>query len=181
MSYPRLSIRSDQALADFAAELVSITDPKGKRFNRLVAREVVPVLERYLDRQIIAILHKEPPERSASSPRFIWSNNPLKQANARRWFFANYPNGYKRKHKLVKQWTGEVAFSGALISITVQNPAPAASYVFGSEPFGFAQVPGHVVTGWYNTQDKPADLVLDAGVYAVDLLTEAVGNELERL
>jgi len=181
MTFPRATITSDRSLADFGKELVELTDPKGKRFNRLMARQVVPQLERYLDRQIVAVLYPMPPARNAGSPRFIWSNNPLKQAAARRWWWANYSNGYKRTGQLVKQWTGSVYFSGAQLAITVENPAKAASYVFGSAESGYKQVPGHVTTGWYNTQDKPADVVLDAGVHSNELVTDVLVNEMRRL
>lgn len=94
------------------------------------------------------------PDREPTLP-FIWSNDPAKQARARRYYFGVILKGrkskggrYVRTHELVNAWTltyDKRAFDGA---ITASNPAVGLSYVIGDY-----QVPSHQETGWYDVED----------------------------
>lgn len=101
---------------------------------------------------------------------FIWSLDPVKQARARRWYFANKVKGkarggrYSRTHALVNNWhvtTGSLR-DGSFVSVT--NDTPGLDYVQG--PF---QVPSHKDSGWaqyddilLKTEEKANDLLIEA-------------------
>lgn len=87
---------------------------------------------------------------------FIWSTNPVKQARARAWYFANrVPKGqrgrkrrYIRTGRLVAGWI--VLFDARSGTLILKNDAPGVEYVQG-----YKQVPSHRVTGW-NVADNVA-------------------------
>ncbi len=118
-----------------------------KQVLRRVVRDVIPPLERRLDR----VLANEPPRRNAGSPTFIWSFNPAANARARRWFFAHFPKGYTRTGQMAKSWMSEIFLDGDTIVISVTNPAPGSSFVYGDD--ARSQIPGHATTGWPETDD----------------------------
>lgn len=114
----------------------------------------------------LAPLKTEP--REPTLP-FVWSNDPAKNARARRWYFANKVRGnrggrYVRTHALVNNWkvtTGSLA-NGSVI--TVSNDTPGLDYVQGPR-----QVPSHHDSGWaqyddvlLTMQEKANDLLIDA-------------------
>lgn len=113
-----------------------------RRVFRRVTRDIIPPLERQLDR----LLRYEPPARTLGSPTFVWSFDPAKNARARRWFFANYPDGYTRTGAMAAAWESEISFDNGETTIGVRNDTDGASRVYGSEQF--SQVPGHATTGW---------------------------------
>lgn len=141
------------------ADLVRDAQKQEQRvFYRRVNRQVIPRLERRLDR----ILRIEPAPRGLGSPKFIWSTNLAKQRKAQRWFFKHYPNGYTRTHDLSKAWETSIDFKDGQLSISVENPSPGASFVYGSDEYD--QVPGHKTTGWIPI----ADTVVDVGAELED-------------
>ena len=103
-----------------------------------------------VERRALRVLGAYPPRRSLSR-KFRWSNDPVANAKARRWFFANYPDGYSRTGELGRAWKVAMSVTVAGFSVSVGNPAKAASYVYGSERYD--QVPGHADTGWQQAQD----------------------------
>lgn len=133
------TLDTGEALAD---DLRELEREAPRRVFRRITREIIPPLERLMDRR----LRLQPPPRTPASPRFIWSHDPEKNARARRWFFANYPNGYTRTGALVQAWETAIEFDAGITRIEIENPARGASYVFGSDEFD--QVPGHKTTGW---------------------------------
>lgn len=132
--------------ADFR-EMIEFAQ-KGVGWRRFNTRR--EAFRKQVERRALRVLGAYPPERSLSR-RFRWSNDPAANARARRWFFAHYPNGYTRTGKLGEAWKIGMSVSVAGFSVTVINPAKAASYVYGSERYD--QVPGHADTGWPPSQD----------------------------
>lgn len=170
------TITGDEDLSELAQELREFVP---KRLSRAIARQVIPPLERVLDRMIDDRLRVTAPPRGGN--RFIWSRDPVKQARARRWFFANYPNGYTRTGALERAWFGEITYTDNTITTTIGNPNKAASYVYGSEQFDFVQVIGHQQTGWLNSGETAPDILLDIGIRLDDGIEAVIDNELERL
>lgn len=112
----------------------------GRKIIRGLTRKVLPEQER----RILRVVRMYPPRRDARP--FIWSRDPVKQARARRWFYANYPNGYTRTRGMAKGWGLNVDLVGDDVLINLANDNEGASWVHGSEDRG--QVPGHITTGW---------------------------------
>ena len=121
---------------------------KGVGWRRFNARR--EAFRKQVERRALKVLGAYPPRRSLSR-KFRWSNDPVANAKARRWFFANYPDGYSRTGELGKAWKVAMSVTVAGFSVSVGNPAKAASYVYGSERYD--QVPGHADTGWQQAQD----------------------------
>ncbi len=106
---------------------------------------------------------------------FIWSYDAVKQARARRWYFANKVRGktggrYVRTHGLVKNWkvTAGSTQQGSIIS--VQNDTPGLDYVQGPR-----QVPSHQDSGWAQYDDvllkaekKANDMVIETWLSILD-------------
>lgn len=178
MSGITFEITGDDNLQTLARELREFVP---KRLPRAIARDVIPPVERLLDRLIDERLRVYPPARGAGSPRFVWSYNAEKNARARRWFFANYPNGYTRSGLLGRAWLGDITYQNDTLTTRVSNPSKAASYVYGSEPFNFEQVPGHARTGWLNSGTTAADVLLEVAIEIDKRLDETIDQELERL
>lgn len=100
---------------------------------------------------------------------FIWSYDPIKQARARRWYFANKVQGrgggrYVRTHQLVNNWkvTAGSLKNGTVIAVS--NDTPGLDYVQGPR-----QVPSHERSGWAQYDDillkaeqKANDVIIDA-------------------
>lgn len=168
----------DKALADLAKELREFVP---KRLPRAISRKVIPPLERSLDRQIDDKLRVYPPRRNEGSPPFVWSFDAEKNARARRWFHARYPNGYTRTGTLSRAWLGEITYKDNIITTRVENPEKAASYVYGGEPFDFVQVPGHSTTGWLNAGIEVPEVILDVAIELEIRLTDVIDEEIERL
>jgi hypothetical protein len=105
---------------------------------------------------------------------FVWSNDPVKQARARRWYFANKVKGrgggrYVRTHALVNNWRVTAGGSATGSIVTVSNDTPGLEYVQGNR-----QVPSHKDSGWAQYDD----VLLKAEKKANDLLIEAWFNVL---
>lgn len=79
---------------------------------------------------------------------FVWSYDPVKNARARRWFFANFPKGYKRTGALSRSWKITFVRGKQSISMRVTNNRKGASFVVGSLNGKLGQVPGHSKSGW---------------------------------
>lgn len=93
----------------------------------------------------------EPPEPSLP---FVWSLDPVKNARARGWYFANkVPRGsaggrYQRTGALMDAFDILVDTSEGTGVFTITNDAPGAEFVIG-----FKQVPSHRESGWANLDD----------------------------
>lgn len=79
---------------------------------------------------------------------------------SRRWFFANYPEGYSRTGTLGESWGVKMSVTVAGFSMEIGTDADAAQYVYGGEQF--RQVPGHFDTGWPNADDQFIELAVYA-------------------
>lgn len=85
---------------------------------------------------------------------FVWSYDPVKQAKARRWYFANKVargsrgGRYQRTGDLEAAW--DILFEGSDggAVITLENSSPGAEFVYGER-----QVPSHYATGWAQLDD----------------------------
>ncbi|MBK8138361.1 MAG: hypothetical protein IPK52_21535 [Chloroflexi bacterium] len=75
-----------------------------------------------VERRALRVLGAYPPRRSLSR-KFRWSNDPIANAKARRWFFANYPDGYSRTGELGRAWKVALSVTVAGFSVSVGNPA----------------------------------------------------------
>lgn len=82
-----------------------------------------------------------------SGTPFIWSLNPAANARARRWFFANYPNGYQRTGALTEAWQVDVGVSDDAAFMSARNNSDAYKWTQGKR-----QIPGHANTGWIKAQ-----------------------------
>ena len=119
-----------------------------RALERAVRTEILPKVESFaLDR-----LRYQPLQ---SSLPFIWSRNPIKQARARAWYFANkVPKGstggrYRRRGKLSAAWV--VAYNPLNGTILLRNDTPGAEYVQGNR-----QVLSHRLSGWVTVQSVRA-------------------------
>lgn len=137
---------------------------RGVGWRRFNARR--EAFRKRFERRALKVLGTYPPRRNLSRP-FVWSNNPEANARARRWFFANYPNGYTRTGDMGKAWKVGLSVTVAGFSVTVRNPADGASYVYGDD--AYRQIPGHAATGWFKSEDVFTDLAAQA---ERDLVTE---------
>lgn len=178
MSGITFEIQGDDDLRSVAEGLRELVP---KRLPRRIARDAIPPLERQLDRLIDDRLRVMPPPRTAASPRFIWSRDPIKNAKARKWFFRNYPDGYRRTGQLAASWHGEITYQDNEITTSIENPAEASGYVYGSESYEFQQVPGHAETGWLNAGQTVPDILLDIAVELDERTEQVLNEELERL
>jgi hypothetical protein len=181
MGTVRFEIDADEDLADLVKELQEFAP---KRLPRAIARTLLPTLQRQLDTLVdTQLVRREPPPRGEGSPPFVWSNDPVKNARARRGFFARYPNGYQRTGQLAKAWQGDIVFDApdGVITIGVDNPSAAASYVYGAEEYNFEQVPGHATTGWPNSGVVVPDILLDIGTQLDDGLDDLINTEIAKL
>ena len=179
MVIPKIDIEATSpSMSEIIQELQTLVP---KRLPRRIAREVVPEMERALDRIVDNRLRKYP-ARVRHSP-FVWSRDPKKNARARRWWFANKRGIYQRTGALGRAWQSSVTYSPAeaQITVSVSNPAPGASYVFGAVEFGYAQVPSHAATGWVNIGVQGYTTVIEVGSIGEDKLRTVIEDELRRL
>lgn len=128
---------------------------------QIYAEKVVPAIIR----KDLTPLLTEPPQPDLP---FVWSNDPARNARARRWYFANKVRGrsggrYVRTHGLVNNWKVETTKTGNGAILTVSNNTPGLDYVQGPK-----QVPSHRDSGWaqyddvlLKTEKKANDLVID--------------------
>jgi hypothetical protein len=132
----------------------------------------------FAEKTVPALIRKEltplVTEPRAPSLPFVWSNDPVKNAKARRWYFANKVKGkgggrYVRTHGLVNNWKVEAAATGSGAILTVSNSTPGLDYVQGPK-----QVPSHHDSGWAQYDDvllkaeqKANDIVIDYWLNAV--------------
>ncbi len=152
------TLDSDNELADLLKELKAFD----KTVFRRIAREVIPVFERDLDR----IFSYEPPRpdypirwKSEKQRRFV-------MAKLRRE--GNLP--YRRTHELVRSWTLDTKLSEGVLTLEVGNTAPHAEFVYGpyQQPF---------LNKWPNAQDT----ILDAFVRLEDGIEAVIDTAIERL
>jgi len=96
---------------------------------------------------------------------FVWSLDPEKNANARRYYFANKVDRgskggrYPRTGALLEGFDIIVDVSEGTGVFTITNDVPGAEFVIG-----FKQVPSHAASGWGNIDDiavKFSELVTD--------------------
>lgn len=174
-----LTITSDAGLAQLARDYNDLM-PGGKLF-REINREILPPVERLGDRLTKSRLGKQPPKRTRSSPKFIYSLDPEKQRRAQAWVHIHYPDGYERTGEMAAAWEFLTQLDDALVTFTVQNKAPGNSYVYGSEPYGYRQVPGHVTTGWLNAGETAPDVLLEPALEYETRLEDALLKRLEKL
>lgn len=101
--------------------------------------------------------------------RGAWSTNPAADARARRWWFANYPNGRPRTGQLMRQWVFVLRGD----RLVLENRSPVIGYV-GSmarrlRARGGRPNPGHLRTGWPQAIRQTATTVLDMVIEDVRL------------
>lgn len=78
-----------------------------------------------------------------SDEPFRWSEDPEKDARARRYFFANNLQGQPRTNKLADSYQTSIVQGDGIIAISVRNTARYHKWVKGRR-----QIPGHARTGW---------------------------------
>jgi hypothetical protein len=99
--------------------------------------------------------------------RGAWSTDPAADARARRWWWANFPNGRQRTGSLNKRWL--FVLRGNRLSLENTNPAAAYVFSFAKTPRarGGRPNPGHIRTGWPQASRQAASEVL--GMVIVDV------------
>lgn len=120
-----------------------------------------------------------PPAWQSRQNKFVWSKNPRKNERARRWWFANMPDSstgfYNRTGRTGQAWETVTAFEaksgGMWIDVTIQNPLPHASYVYGYIKDNWQRVPSHEVTGWLSAYNSPEMNATIDDVFQVTLET----------
>lgn len=178
MVIPRVEVEAVGATASDL--LLALKELYPKRLPRRIAREVVPRAERLLDRLVEARV-KPYPRRVYHTP-FKWSDNPIANAKARRWWYANKRGRHQRTGRLKEAWKAEVNYTPAdqQIVVEIRNDAPGASYVYGAAEFGYRQVPSHAATGWINTGTVVTDVALDVGIEIEAGIAEVTQDELTK-
>ncbi len=83
-----------------------------------------------------------------SSQPFVWSVDPEANARARRWWFANFPQGRPRTNALADAYEVDTLVGDGAIFMSVRNNKKYYKWVKGKR-----QIPGHARTGW--VLDKP--------------------------
>ncbi len=87
---------------------------------------------------------------------FVWSYDPIKQAKARRWYFAAIKRGeintngqrYVRSGKFGRSFDTGVQDHGDSIDAVFGSDFDKSSYVVGNADESIKQIPGHDTTGW---------------------------------
>lgn len=129
-----------------------------------------------------------PPAWHSKQSKFKWSNNPEKNARARRWWFANLPESstgfYNRTGAMGEGWRTDVSLerngdNSALI-FSIANPNKGATYVYGYAPEGYARVPSHEVTGWVSSdpQKEAMQRIIERGFQSVIQVVDDVAEGL---
>lgn len=155
----RLKVKADITPIKGASELLSNMD------NAMSA-----ILETVTQTNINKYLRPmEQIDPGPSRHRGRWSTDPGANPRARRWFFANYPNGYTRTGELNRKW--RIVVRGKRLSL--ENNARGARYVFtmakNIRARGGRPNPGHIDTGWPQEGQRVAREVLDMVIEDVSL------------
>lgn len=166
MSGITIELTSGNELAEMVRELNDL----GTSLSREISREVLPELERVLDRTL-----RTPAPARNRNIRFVWSTNPEANERARKWWFANNDGAYVRTGKIPNAWTAETSLRNGVVTMSIQNAEEGASYVYGSDTYN--QIPGHRTTGWPNA----ADVLLGIFAEVEDDIDEAIDRTLEGL
>lgn len=89
-----------------------------------------------------------------SDQPFVWSTDPAKNAKARRWWFANFPNGRERTGALNEAMSVALERVGKALELIVSNSVAYAKWVVSTfDQRRNYQIPGHARTGWRRMQD----------------------------
>jgi hypothetical protein len=122
-----------------------------KRFNDVFAGTVKTTFDG-LQPDFLEALRFTPGESKNalnSDQPFRWSNDPIKNANARKWWFVHFPNGRERTGALNEAWNVLLEKVGRAFDILASNLTPYAKWVVGTfDQRRNFQIPGHARTGW---------------------------------
>lgn len=122
-----------------------------KRFNDVFAGTVKSTFDELSPELLDDLRHTPGPSKNAlnSDQPFRWSNDPIKNANARKWWFAHFPNGRERTGTLVDAWQVLLEKIGQAFDIIAKNSTPYLKWVVGTlDQRRNYQIPGHARTGW---------------------------------
>lgn len=115
-----------------------------------VAREEFRGIWRQIEPVLLDELGDEPRQRVYPNDypggRLEWTSE-----KQRRWYWANVGHPYTRTGHLARNWRTSTQFNGGRVTIIVENPAPAAPFVYGSLAQANAlrfQQRFHAITGW---------------------------------
>ena len=161
------SILTAESLADGLRELER---DMPRQVYRRIARDIIPPLERELDR----ILGTPPPARTANSPEFVYSFDPVKNRKAQIFMAINYPDGYTRTDEMVEAWETAIYLTNAIIAIDIYNESEGASYVFGSDQYD--QSPGHRLTGWPRVAEASVEIGVRLENAILDEFDDMIGE-----
>lgn len=127
---------------DITPQLIKQAEQSAATFTALFRKRMQRVSP-----QIMRDLRIKPAKRPDLP--FVWSTNPVKNARARRWYFANKvrrgsPGGrYVRTGGLSDSWQVATNVFNESGSVEAFNDVPGAEFVIGDHI-----VPSHVDTGW---------------------------------
>jgi hypothetical protein len=162
------STRNLDLLEDFIAAFPEVALDRAKTaLNRDVTPQFINELAYYPGASKNALNSGQP---------FVWSLNKAANDRARRWYFANYPNGYTRTGAFGRGWSVVINEGVNNLTMTVRNPFKKAGYVVGSIRTGEGQIPGHQNTGWVKVKGT-IDFWQEA---AQETVIEAVGELVSR-
>lgn len=86
--------------------------------------------------------------RNSGEP-FRWSNKPEADVNARRWWFAHFPNGRERTGDLGANMSVDLKRVAKTLQIVAGNALGYAKWAVGTfDVRRNYQLPGHARTGW---------------------------------
>ena len=148
------------------------------KLYRGIVRDMLPPLQRTLDRVIDSKIRPYPPRNKVWGG---WSKDPEANARGRRGYYARHKGPYVRTGDMGKAWVGDITFDDGLLETSIRNDSPGASYVFGDQPHGYEQVPGHKLTGWQPGNKLVEPEVLNFALEVDSTLDAYLDDYIERL
>jgi hypothetical protein len=150
----RISIKSDlKPLKGYSSLLKNVKQANTDILNLSVQKHI----NRYL--RPMELMNPGPSLHGGGER--AWSTDPAANRRAQRWFFANYPNGFRRTGALNRAWR----LTARGLRLSLENASRAASYVFSFaknvRARGGRPNPGHIRTGHPQLAQQTARQVLD--------------------
>ena len=106
--------------------------------------------------EVLPLVNEEPPPSDGVAP--LWTSDRQREAYfASNGFGAGIP--YQRTNKLLQAWKAFITLNGAFASIGIENTAPAAKWVYGTNTAILPQQFFHFVTGWEPIYPKKDNII----------------------
>lgn len=121
------------------------------RFQRVFDGTAKATFDEMAPQLLEDLRHTPGPSKNAlnTGVPYRWSNDPIKNANARKWWFVHFPNGRERTGALNEAWNVMLEKIGRAFDVIAKNTTPYLKWVVGTFDQGRQyQIPGHARTGW---------------------------------